>query len=389
MPTPLNFPMTPPGYPNVFLPGYYGDATAQAKLLVGYALNEDMIALNKWVTVDGVDQAIAYYPNFNSSDFVRLKNRTGNDRRWADGAERPTAMQGVRFSNRDYQLERYGESTFIGGLAEEYTQIGPLVVLAQETLASRALTWRSVVGIATVTDPLNYFTTATPSVYDNYFTYWTTFANTFSGAGKPYPAGWFGTNAYSGTIAAPYFKRFTGVIVRELMRRTNNRVRMSDLLMLANPNTLGKLGGTEEMHAYLAQQANSIRVLKGEEPDMDYSYFGVPNPCYGLKVVCDASTVTLGAPYDSTTTPDYGFQQYLLPDDFLAVLTRPGSVAGMRGSRSFSSIMLFQNKSRALKPSTFPDMRSDRTEVAVEDMFTLEMVAPDASWAMGSLLASP
>jgi hypothetical protein len=385
--------MQPSGYQNIIIPGYMGDGEAHNRLLIGYALDEDAVALNQWATVIGVDKPTAYYPVFNSSDFVRLKDRTGNDRLWADSAERPTAMQGVRFTNKSFQLERYGESAFVGNLAEEYTEIGSLITLNQDQLASRALVWRSVVGGAVITDPTKYFTTAVPAVTDNYFATWAAMTTALTGAGKPYPTGWFGTGLYTGTIAAPVFKRFLGHTAREIRRRTNGRVKISQLLFLANPNTFGKLAATEEMHAYVAQQSGSLAVLKGESPEFVEPVYGLPQPTYQIRMVGDATTITVGAPLDPTAAnilagiSDYGAQEYVIPDDFISVLTRPGSVVGMRGSTGFSSVVLFQNKKRALKPTTFPDVRSERVEVAMEDMFTLDHVAPDCSFAIGSAVA--
>lgn len=393
MPTPFSLPMQVPGYPNIFIPGYLGDKDAHARIMVGYALNEDVIALNQWVTVVGTDQAAAFYPIFNSSDFVRQKDLSGNDRKWQDGAERPTAMQGVRFVNKRFDLERYGESTFVGNLAQEYSQIGDLVTLNQEFLASRALAWRSVVATAMITDPTRYFTTAVPGRFDNYFATWAAMVTALTGVGKPYPAGYFGTGLYTGTIANPVFMRFLGHCALEIRRRTNGRVKISDLLFLANPVTFAKLAGTEEIHAYMAQQAGSLAVLKGDTPAFVEPVYGLPQPCYNIKMVGDATTYTLGAPSDLSAAniaagqSDYGGQQYVVPDDFIGVLSRPGSVAGMKGSQGFSSMVLFQNKSRALKPTTFPDVRSERVEVAMEDMFTTDLVAPDSTFSVGSAVA--
>lgn len=380
------FPSTTPGWQNTYIPGYMGDGAAQERLLIGYGLNEDTVALNKWVTVIPSDKPKAYYPVFNSSDFVRLKNTTGNDRRWMDGTERPTAMQGVRFTNREFTLQRYGESTFIGDMAEDLSEIGSLITLNQEQLASRALVWRSILAAAVVTDPTKYFTTASPTTYDNYFATWTSMIATLCGASpKPYPTGYFGANLYAGTIAVPVVKRFLGHCIKEISRRTNGRVGEKDLLFLINPTTALKLAATEEFQAYLAQQSNSLAVLKGDNPEYTNGTFGLPNPLYSLKVVSDATTYTLGAPIEaSTADADYGLQQYVIPDDFIAVLARPGSVAGMKNSRGFSAIALFQNTKRALKPTTFPDQRSQRFEVAVEDMFGVDMVAPDCAFAVGN-----
>lgn len=390
---PFSLPFQPPGYVNVIIPGYVGDKEAHNRLLIGFSLDEDAVALNQWATVVGVDKPIAFYPVFNSSDFTRLKDKSGNDRLWQDGAERPTAMQGVRFQTRKFELERYGESTVVGNMAEEYSEIGSLITLSQDQLASRALVWRSVVAAAVITDPTTYFTTATPGAFDTYFSTWAAMTTALAGAGKIYPAGWFGTGIYTGTIAAPVFKRFLGHTAREIRRRTNGRVKISNLLFLANPNTFGKLAATEEMHAYIAQQAGSLAVLKGENPDFVEPVYGLPQPTYQIKMVGDATTITLGAPLDQSAADiaagvsDYGQQVYVIPDDFVAVLTRPGSVVGMRGSTGFSSVVLFQNKKRALKPSTFPDVRSERVEVAIEDQFTVQHVAPDCSFAVGSAAA--
>jgi len=370
-----------------------GDAERHAQLLVGYTLNEDIVALNQWITVVGVDAAKAYYPVFNSADFVRQKDLTGNDRTWQDAAERPTGVQQVRFTTRSFELERYGESSFVGNLAQEYTQIGDLVVLNQEQLASRALVWRTIVAAATITDPTKYFTTAVPGVRDNYFATWAAMATALTGAGKPYPTGYFGTGLYTGTINIPVFKRWVAHVAQVIFKRTNGRVKMKDLLFLANPTTMGKLASTEEMHAYQAQQAGSLALLKGENPEFDEMVPGLPQPCYNMKVVADGTGYALGAPLDPTAANivsginDYGNQSYVLPDDFIAVLTRPGSVVGMKGSKGFSSMVLFQNKSRALKPTTFPDVRNERVEVAMEDMFTTELVAPDCTFGIGSAVA--
>lgn len=393
MPFPYPLPMQPGGYINVIIPGYMGDGEAHNRLLIGYALDEDAVALNQWATVIGVDKPIAYYPVFNSSDFTRLKDRTGNDRLWQDSAERPTAMQGVRFTNKRFELERYGESSFVGNMAEEYSDIGSLVTLNQDQLASRALVWRSVVAGAVITDPSKYFTTTVPGIFDNYFATWAAMTTALTGAGKPYPTGWFGTGLYTGTIAAPVFKRLAGHAAREIRRRTNGKVKISQLLALANPNTWAKLASTEELHAYQAQQAGSLALLKGETPEFVEPVYGMPQPTYNIKLVGDATTITLGAPLDQSAADiaagvsDYGQQIYVIPDDFIAFLTRPGSVTGMRGSTGFSSVVLFQNKKRALKPTTFPDARSERVEVAMEDQFTVDHVAPDCSWAIGSAAA--
>ncbi len=381
MPSPFSHPFSPAGFPNIIIPGYSGDKDAQARLLVGHALNEDVIGLNQWATVIGTDAYEAFYPTFNSSDFVRLKSVTGYDRTWQDVADRPTAMQGVRYTNRKYRLERYGESMLVGNLAEEYSQIGPLVKLSQDTLGSRAVIWRSVVAGSVITDSENYITAASPSIYDNYFADWSTMASVLEAA--LYPSGYFGADMYAGTIEKPVFQRFLGHAVQFIQRVTNGRIKIDDLLFLINPRTAAKLASTEELHAFQAQQAGSLALLKGESPKFE-AVFGMPQPTYQVRVVADPTAFTLGAPVlDSSTVPDFGKQQYVIPDDFVSIATRAGSVAGMEGSAGFSSVVLFQNKSRALKPTTIPDLRNERLEVAVEDMFTVEMVSPETAFGMG------
>lgn len=192
---------------------------------------------------------------------------------------------------------------------------------------------------------------------------------------------------YSGTMAAPVFKRFLGWACQEIRRRTNGRVKLRDLLFLINPITAAKLAATEEFHTYLANQQYSLNVLKGSDPEFVEAVYGLPQPCYNVRVVADATCYVDGSPIMSLTDADYGQQTYVIPDDFVAILARPGSVAGMAGSRGFSSLVLFQNEERALKPVTFPDVRNERVEVAIEDMFTSEMVAPDCAFAVGDVVA--
>ncbi len=188
---------------------------------------------------------------------------------------------------------------------------------------------------------------------------------------------------YAGTIEKPVFQRFLGHAVQFIQRVTNGRIKIDDLLFLINPRTAAKLASTEELHAFQAQQAGSLALLKGESPKFE-AVFGMPQPTYQVRVVADPTAFTLGAPVlDSSTVPDFGKQQYVIPDDFVSIVTRAGSVAGMEGSAGFSSVVLFQNKSRALKPTTIPDLRNERLEVAVEDMFTVSMVSPETAFGMG------
>jgi hypothetical protein len=364
---------TVPGYQNVYLPGYMGDGEAQRRLLVGFAMNEEIWALNNYITVFGADKPIAYYPRFYHADFVRVPHATSVDARWADASERPKADPGPRFVNEAYELQRYGQSMYVGDLAQEFSDIGSLIKINQDYLASKAMIRRSILTATELTTSTNFQTSTIVHFYAKYGV----LANAAVTLG--YSAGYFGAagtdNISVGTINDPIIGKVVKHGVKTILKKTNGQVTPKDLMLVCNPNTADRLANTQEIRAFIAQQVDSIKYTKGEG-DFKLDSFGLPSPLYGIRVLVD-STVKVTGKHDNVNEDA---QTFVIPDGLFAIVSRPGSVTGMAGSSSFSTVAMFQHKKDAMKPETLPDTRSRRVEVAMTDFFTVKVVAPETAF---------
>ena len=363
------------GYQNVYIPGYMGDGESQKRFIVGYTLNEEDFALNKYCTVVGADKPIAYYQKYNSQDFVRVPQAAGNDLRWADGTDRPRAQERPRFTFLNYELRRYGDHDFIGDMAIEFSDIGPLIPVMQETFATQFMVRRSMAAQTALTTSGNYPTDGTTHYYADYGD----LANAAASLG--YSAGYFGTagtdNIYGGTLDDPFIKKVLGHASRLILLRSNGRIKQEDLVMVISPWTAQRLATTREIRSFNAQspQAADYTQAKGI---FSWNTFGLPNPLYGIKVVVDATT-------KNTAKQDHvnaDVQSFVVANDQISIMARPGGVAGLAGSSPYSSLVLFQHKKWAMKPETFPDVENHRVKVAFSDMYTIEMVAPELTFTI-------
>lgn len=367
---------TVPGYQNVYIPGYMGDGESQRRLMVGFALNEDNWTLNNYLTVFGSDKPIAYYSRFYHPDFVRIAHADGVDAAWADATERPKADPGARHTFESYELKRYSQSMYTGDMAQEFSDIGSLIKLNQDVLASRAMIRRSVFAHTELTTSSNFQTTGSVHYYAKYGV----LANAASALG--YDTGYFGAagtdNITVGTINDPVIGKVIKHGVKVILKKTNGQVGPQDLMLVMNPNTADRLANTQEVRAFIAQQVNSIDYTKGQGDFKIWPTFGLPNPLYGLKVLVDATT-KVTTKHDNVNE-DTG--TFVLQDGLFAIVSRPGGVSGIAGSSSFSTLALFQHKKDAMKPETLPDVRSRRVEVAFTDFFTVKVVAPETAFVI-------
>lgn len=363
-----------PGYQNVYIPGYMGDGEARNGILVGFPFNEEQWALPNYVTTIGQDKPKFYISRWYNADFVRRPHATSLDRRWADSAERPKAQLSPRQKFELIEMLRFGESAWIGDMADEFSDIGNLIKIEQENLAGQAMIDRTIQTQAQILTSGNYQTSPA-----HFYAKYGVLANAAVTLG--YTAGYFGTAGTNtiadGSINDPLIAKVISHAVNTIALETNGRVTPKDLILVMNPVTASRLAKTQEVRAYMAQQAGSLDVLKGKNPDY-WPEHGLPNPLYGVKVLVDY-TPKVTTKVDNTNEDT---KSYALQTGALEFLARPGGVTGMAGSRSFSSVCLFQHEKDAMKPETIPDVRSRRIEVAFTDFYVPVVVAPETAFVV-------
>lgn len=363
------------GYQNVFIPGYMGDGESQKKLIVGFTLNEADWALNNIVNVYGADKPYFFYTRFHSPDFSRVPHSNAWDSRWIDGSERPLSQEKPRFVNEPVQLYRHSVHDYLGDWTQDLSEIGPLIPIMQQTFAAEFMLKRSARTVTELTTSTNYPTAGTT----HYYADWNALATAASSLG--YSSLYFGTagtnTILDGTINDPFIGKALKHAVITILLRSNGRVRPENLQVIMNPNTANRLANTQEIRAYMAQQARSLEVLQGKEPKT-WPTFGLPNPLYGLEVIVDPLVYnTAKTDLGTADTPTF-----VWPDGMISVITRPGGVAGMPGSVGFGSLALWQHKKWAMRPETFPDPQNHRLAVTFMDAYEVKLVAPEITFTI-------
>jgi hypothetical protein len=366
-----------PGYQNVYLPGYMGDGEARNMLLVGFPFNEESWALPNYVTVIGQDKPKFFYARWYGADFLRRPHAGSLDRAWADGAERPRAQVGPRHIFQAVEMHRFSESDVVGDMAEEFSDIGSLIKIKQETLAGECMIDRTIQTQAKILTSGNW--QSSPA---HYYAKYGVLANAAVTLG--YSTGYFGVagvdNVSGGTINDPFISNLFSHAINTISLESNARVKPQDLVAVMNPITASRLAKTQEIRAYMAQQSGSLDVLQGKNPAF-WPAFGLPNPLYGVKILVDYTPkVTTKVDNINEDTKVYAVQNGAI--EFLA---RPGGVVGMASSRSFSTVCIFQHEKDAMKPETIPDVRSRRTEVMLTDFYVPEIAAPETGFVVADV----
>lgn len=366
-----------PGYQGIYIPGYMGDGETQRRLMVGFTLNEEDFPLNNYISVFPTDVPKFFYNRWNSADAVRVPFGSGDDERWADGAERPRDGEEMRMIAEAVEVFRYGKTSYLGEMAQDLSRVGNLLKINQNVQAGKNMLRRSIQTQTALTDSTNYPTTGTK----HYYATWTALAA--DAVTQGYPANYFGVSgtnfAADGTINDPLLGKALSHGVKQILKRSNGRVGMNDLCILMNPNTADRLKNAQEIRAYMAQQAGSIEVLKGQNPKM-WPTFGIPDPLYGLKIIVDG-TVKVTSKQDHVNNDT---QDFVVGDGLLSIIARPGSVQGMPESEAFGSLALWQHKKYAMKAETFADTYNHRIAYGVSDMFAVKLVAPEITFTIAN-----
>jgi len=344
----------PIGPRNVFIPSYDGDA--RARLLVEYVLNPKAFALNRYVTIQPLNLPVGFYAKVLASDYVRVPYSAGQDAQWADGQPSGALTnrdQGPRITNIQYELYRTKRERNVGWLTQQFSPFDTLKE-TQNMLAGIAMTYRA----------LNVMTVATTSAnYDS------THVKTATQ--------WGGGFLNSGTPSNPIIKTALDNIRDRIVQDSINSVKLKDLRWVMSPTAASALSRSQEIRVYLMQQANSIKVLTGEDPDSDDNW-SMPAKYNGFEIIVDPAVYTNTLVTDNSTTATDGDLQYVWPNNTSWIGARPGALVSESGGMNFSTVHLLEMKGQAFKVF-MEDMgeREKYTYTRVEDFFQPIVAAPE------------
>lgn len=360
---------SPLGPLNVFVPGY--SSSAQARLLVEYALDEKKRAVNKYITITPVTELKGVYPKILAQDVIRVPHSDLRDMLWPDGQPSGARMineEGVRIDNLDYELTRYKKEKNIGHLTRDQAKAFDVVKLEQNRLAGVLMTGRTIQVLAAAVDTANYPTN-----------------HAGTAAAASVLGGGTNANWASGTQALPTIKPGVNGIRNRIDLDTNGMVDPSDLVLVINPYTASAMAASQEIHNFLAQQVNSIKVLEGDTPDMA-GFYGLPNPLYGLKVIIERSPKVTSKPTSLGSGATDGTPTYCLANGTGLVLARPGSLVSESGGINYSTVHLLEYKDGGFKVY-MEDLgeRDKMVYVRVEDHYTVIVPAPESGYVISSI----
>lgn len=352
MSTPFNT-YTHPSANNVYVPNY----DASLNLLVSFIRDPKKFKINEWATFSTVTKPRGVFPRIYAGDSVRVSVEDMVDMAWPDGQLRPRGSQGgdtSRFSNDNYFAQRYSRSKTLGARTLEYAE-WDIKTVERQSLAAKFMTAVTKFTIDTLFDTAQY-----PSNH----------VRTASSLGGGF---WS-----AGTTTNPIIKNTLFRVRDRILLDTNGLVSVENLCLVMNPTTAGLIASSQEMFTYLAQQAGSLAVLSGDDPNIKDAW-GLPKNLHGFKVIVDDSVVVTQKERDVQDTPTY-----LFPDNQVAVVAAPGSIGNFATS-GFSTIHCLEVKGQQMVVMEKMDDFHQVLDIAMSHEFTPFLVAPETGFIITNL----
>lgn len=339
----------------------------QLKLLVNYARNPAEYAVNQYITISTVKKIQGIYPKFFAPDQIRLPSQTGDDMIWEDGTPIDLTKVAAGKSRRThikYFLTRYKREDTIGYHTIEQSEYDERRLRLND-LTNQLMTLRTLNVLTQI-----FLTTNWPTANVATATAW----GNFVGTGGAWNAG---------TLTAPYLKLGLTGIRSQIVLGTNGKVKLKDLILGFDPLTAGKIAASQEVHTYLAQQSRSLAVLRGQDPDSNEDWM-LPNPCYGYKVIIEATPAVIG-PQVAGTVDAQVYAMTQISSNAAFVVARPGGIDSGMGSAAFSTVHVLEKSGEAMKPFV-KDMGEEQMlhYCRVSDMYVPIVAAPES----GALVTS-
>lgn len=374
---------SPPGPRNVIVPGY--GKGRQAELLLAFAINESDFDFNRYITTTNVDTLEGVFPKIYTPDRIRVEDETGEDVVWVDGRpvqfyEHDSNITKSRRNNVRWSLQRYLRKDTLGWLTIEQSPLDE-VKIRQEELAMKTALFRGIKIVRSI------FSTAASPGNPNTGAWGAsramTAANLNLAAGGTAVSLAASQTDYFGTAGSPnpVLARVTGYMLEQVLLNTLGLVKKNGVFLVINPRTAFKLSLLQEVRQFLRSSPDAGELIRGNAPGG--GEWVLPSPFFGINMLVDTTPKVIGSPSKDADT-----LSWLVPDDEMVMLTRPGEItSGIQGS-PFSTLHVFQLSDHAFKP-VMEDMGKihQAVYVAVEDCFQVQLLVPESGWHVTNLFA--
>lgn len=298
-------PFAAPSQSNVFVP-----PSIARELTIDYARDPSKFALNRYMERRPVKKRQGYYLKINPDEKARSLYEDAREDLWPDGSPSPSDPGNTPlFDNVPYATKRRRRSYTRGDLATEqadhdlqksYANMTLQQVMTRitrlATVALRDASWGdNAAAVATLIDE----------------------AGAYLDLGSP-------TN--------PILKNALLSAKIRIEQATVGQITGDDLVLLMNPSTARRLAITQEIHTYVKESPIAQGIITGKYN----SRYGLPDQLYGHELVIENAVMVTSRKGASSVS-----RSYILPEDTIYLVSRPGGIEGTDGTPVKSTLCCF------------------------------------------------
>lgn len=330
-----------PSGQNVFIPDHEGSG----KLVVDYSRNPKKFPLASYCQIQNPKKTIGYYLKMTVEEAGRVLNADLNDFAWPDGAEAPQDFGGTEsFLWQPFRCERFQYGVPIGDLAADQASWDIIEQHARIKL-QQALTARTLKAVSALQATANWDATHTAVV------------SAISGNSGNWGAS---------TTARQDIKRSLNYAANIILLDTLSAIDVNDLILVMSPGCAKTLSETQEIVDHIKGSPDALAQVRGELPGRN-AIFGLPDKLYGFPIVIE-NTARVTSRKGATRAASY-----VCTDSKPYMVARPGSLQGVGGAPTFSTVVLFMYEEMAVERMHDPNNR--RTVVRVVENFDVKIVS--------------
>lgn len=328
---------------------YIPSHDSSGRLTVNFSRNPKDFALNKYVQLQPAKNMVGYYRKRTLEQAGRIVNANLREFAWADNADMPRGNAHESDQYLAYRCERFAYPEQVGDLASGQAAYD-LFDEYEKQLAQQAMTARTVKVLAKATDTANYSSSHYSAV-----------ASISGNTG----------NWAASTTARQDIKRSLNTAANTILKDTLAAVDVKDLVLVMSPGCAMQISQSQELVDHIKGSPEALAQIRGELPG-ENAMFGLPNRLYGYPVVIE-KTVKVTSRKGATLA-----NSYVLSDATPFMVSRPGSLIGIAGAPTFSTLVVFTYEQGGgdFEVKREHDNWNAYTRLAVVDNFAAEVVAP-------------
>ena len=339
----------------------------QIAQVIAYMLRPTL-RMNQFIQYIPVTKMSYIWYRLSRDDSIRVPAGMSDAAVWADGQSRKGRGKdkGTRFAAQTGELVRRDEAVNVGWLTASMNDYWPVLQTELENIVSRMLTMRSQLIWNAIPNAAWTFPNTQP-------------ANSLNG-------GLGNWKTASDDPGSPHFNAIQQTLlnaVRYIELMTNGAVTQEDLVLVLNYDDAIQIANSPEIrHVLNVNQQATI----GNQGFVAGQQNGLPVMLYGVRVVVENSAIVTSLPLangvEATVDVD---RTWIMPSGTAYLLSRPGSLLGAPGSRSFSTVQVYHLDS-LIEVEVFPDTQDRLTEAHCCESIDIQLPAIPAAMQITNIL---